>query len=135
MKHLIILFALCLTTGCAALSIKCPVGSLPPSPTHEELIKQERHSAFLIELDKAAQKYIDNINTTLRAQGVDTASISKVSATVVDGTEEPLGVVEVALFNRTQKIGCIYFVFAWVVDEWEFRDSIPVMSTEEEMGL
>lgn len=135
MKYVLFLLAMALSVNCANMSRKCPVNSVPPSPTHEELIKQETHNAFVVDLDKAAQKYLDNVNATLRTQGIETAYVSKVSITVIDGSEEPLGVVEAVLINRTQKIGYIYFIFAWVVDDWEFRDSIPVTTAEEEMGL
>lgn len=135
MKHLIILFALLLTTGCAALSIKCPVNSLPPSPTHEELIKQEKHNTLNVRLEKAAQKHFGNTLEVLRQQGLSDLYLTLISTTVVDGSSQALGIVEAKLTQGSRKVGYMYFIFLDIENEWEMIDALPIHLPEETKGM
>jgi len=132
MKHLIILFALLISMGCAALSIKCPVNSLPPSPTHEELIKQEIHKDLLAKLEKSAWKQFESTIALLQLQGLTNVSLTAISFDVIDGMYKPLGIVEASLHSGTQKAGNLYFLFIYTANDWEMNYAIPIGLGEQE---
>jgi hypothetical protein len=132
MKYIIVLLASLMLASCAALSIKCPVGALPLSPTHEELIKQEKHNNLVASLEKKTQRHFETTLEMLKQQELTDVHLTLVSLTVIDGSSEPLGVVEATLTNCSRKVGYMYFVFLYFDNDWQITDAIPVHVEDKE---